>query len=104
MVPLAAYLPLEYFCPTRAFRARSVTAACSWTTSSRLMLPSGRPCQALRWRLTKLADGLERLGLAQARIALLFLMGREDTLRQDGLVPPEETPEGYQEFFEHWSS
>jgi hypothetical protein len=55
-------------------------------------------------RIAKLPDGLERLGLEQARMALLFLMGREDTLRQDGSVPPDETPEGYQEFFEHWSS
>lgn len=55
-------------------------------------------------RVAKLADGLERLGLEQGRMALLFLMGREDILRQDGSVPPEETPEGYQEFFDHWSS
>jgi hypothetical protein len=55
-------------------------------------------------RIAKLADGLERLGLVQARMALLFLMGREDTLRQDGSVLQDETPEEYQEFFEHWSS
>jgi hypothetical protein len=55
-------------------------------------------------RVSKLADGLERLGLEQCRMALLFLMGHEDALRQEGWVPPEETQEGYQEFFEHWAA
>ncbi len=55
-------------------------------------------------RIAQLADRLERLGLEQSRMALLFLMGHEDTLRQEGSVPPEETPDGYQEFFEHWAA
>jgi hypothetical protein len=55
-------------------------------------------------RVAKLADGLERLGLDHSKMALLFLMDHEDTLRQEGWVPPEETPEGYQEFFEHWAA
>jgi hypothetical protein len=55
-------------------------------------------------KIAKLPDGLERLGLGLCRLATLFLMGHEDTLRQEGFVPPEETPEGYQEFFEQWAT
>ncbi len=51
----------------------------------------------------KLADGLERIGLEHARMALLFLLGHEDTLRQEGWVPSEVTPEDFKELFEHWA-
>jgi len=53
-------------------------------------------------RVGKLPDGLERIGLGELKMALLFLLGHEDTLRQEGWVPPEETPERVQEFFEQW--
>jgi hypothetical protein len=51
----------------------------------------------------QLPDALERMGLPQARMALMFLLGREDILRSEGWVPKEETPEGYAEFFELWA-
>jgi len=54
-------------------------------------------------QIAKLPDGLERLGLGLCRMAILFLLGHEDTLRQEGWVPPEESPEGYQELFEQWT-
>jgi hypothetical protein len=53
-------------------------------------------------RIKKLPDSLVRLNLELPRMALLFLMDREDTLREEGWVPASETPEGYQEFFEQW--
>lgn len=55
-------------------------------------------------RIVKLPDALERLGLDLCRMATLFLLGHEDTLRREGWVPPDETPEGYQQLFEHWSA
>jgi hypothetical protein len=55
-------------------------------------------------QIAKLPDGLERLGLGVCRMAILFLLGHEDTLRQEGWVPPEESPEGYQELFERWTA
>ena len=48
-----------------------------------------------------LPDALERLGLHHSRMALLFLMGREDVLRAECSVPQEEKADGYLEFFEH---
>jgi len=51
--------------------------------------------------VAKLPDALERLGLLQSRIALLFLMGQEDILRTEWSVPSEETTEGYLQFFDH---
>lgn len=55
-------------------------------------------------KIAKLPDGLERLGLGLCRMATLFLLGHEDTLRKEGWVPSKETPEGYQEFFEQWTT
>lgn len=55
-------------------------------------------------QIVKLPDGLERLGLGLCRMAVLFLLGHEDTLRKEGWVPPEETPGGYQELFEQWAA
>jgi hypothetical protein len=42
----------------------------------------------------QLPDALERLALPMSRVALLYLMGHEDTLREEGWVPKEETAEG----------
>lgn len=52
----------------------------------------------------KLLDALERLGLEQVRMVLLFLMGREDVLRAEGSIPKEETPEGIEELFGQWAA
>jgi hypothetical protein len=52
--------------------------------------------------VAKLPDALARLGLEEVRMALLFLMGHEDTLRKEGAIPAEETPERLREFFESW--
>lgn len=51
----------------------------------------------------QLPDALERMGLPQARTAMMFMLGREDVLRSEGWVPKEETAEGYAEFFELWA-
>jgi hypothetical protein len=62
----------------------------------------------LRSRLADLAlagqlpDTLERIGMAQARLALLFAMGHEETLRGEGSIPESETSESVQAFFEQW--
>jgi len=55
-------------------------------------------------QIARLPNGLERLGLGLCRMAILFLLGHEDTLRQEGWVPPEESPEGYQALFEQWAA
>jgi hypothetical protein len=55
-------------------------------------------------RVCKLPDALERLGLEQARMVLLFLMGREDVLRSDGSIPAQETSEGVEELFGQWAA
>lgn len=54
-------------------------------------------------QLNRLPDAMERMGLPQARMALMFLLGREDILRAENWVPETETPEGYAEFFELWA-
>lgn len=55
-------------------------------------------------RVGKLPDALERLGLEQVRMVLLFLMGREDILRADGSIPAGETAEGTEELFGQWAA
>lgn len=45
-------------------------------------------------QLGALPDVLERLGLIMARTSLLYAMGHERVLREDGSLPPEETDEG----------
>jgi hypothetical protein len=50
--------------------------------------------------ISRLPDALDRLGLHEGRLALLFLMGREDVLRAEGWIPPEITPEGYFQYFD----
>lgn len=52
--------------------------------------------------LVRFPDPLDRLGLDQARLALLFRMGREDTLRREGSVPADEDAAGYYSFFVNW--
>jgi hypothetical protein len=54
-------------------------------------------------RLTRLPDPLERLGLPNARIALLEALGHEDTLREEGSIPTSETKREIGEFFEKWA-
>lgn len=43
--------------------------------------------------ITQLPDALDRLALPMSRTALLYLMGHEDTLRAEGSIPEQETPE-----------
>ena len=46
---------------------------------------------------------LERLGLPNARIALLKALGHEDTLREEGSIPASETEQEIGKFFEDWA-
>lgn len=48
--------------------------------------------------VAQLPDALERLALPMSRAALLYLMGHEDTLRTEGSIPTQETPEGAETF------
>ena len=43
--------------------------------------------------IAQLPNALERLALPMSRTALLYLMGNEDILRQEGWIPEEEAPE-----------
>jgi hypothetical protein len=54
-------------------------------------------------RLTRLPDPLERLGLPNARIALLKALGHEDTLREEGSIPASETEQEIGKSFEDWA-
>lgn len=54
--------------------------------------------------VASLPDALERLQLLHPRMALLFLMGREDVLRAEGSVPEAESHEGCLEFFDHMAA
>lgn len=49
--------------------------------------------------LERLPDMLERLGLAYSRSALLYTLGYEDRLWEDGTIPADETKEGAAELF-----
>ncbi len=53
--------------------------------------------------LTSLPDPLERLGLPNARIALLKALGHEDTLGEEGSIPASETEQEIGKFFEDWA-
>jgi hypothetical protein len=55
-------------------------------------------------RIAKFPDALERLGLEQVRMVLLFLMGREDVLRSDGSIPAQETSKAVEELFGQWAA
>lgn len=46
-----------------------------------------------------LPDVLDRLGLHQSRASLLYALGYESALREDGSIPVEETPEKVAELF-----
>ena len=50
----------------------------------------------------RLPDALERLGLAIARMALLFSLGQDRVLRDEGYIPVDEEPNAVQRFFEQW--
>lgn len=52
--------------------------------------------------VTRLPDALERLGLLNARMALLFALGHEQTLRNEEYIPASEAPNAVQTFFELW--
>ena len=52
--------------------------------------------------ITRLADALKRLGLDHARVALLFVLGYEQTLREEGYFAPDDDPAAVQTFFEQW--
>ena len=49
-----------------------------------------------------LPDTLDRLGLTTARMALLFALGHEQVLRDEGYIPAGEGPQAVQTFFELW--
>ena len=59
------------------------------------------PFEALS-AVTRLPDALERLGLVLARMALLFALGHEQALRDEGYIPASEDPDAVQSFFESW--
>ena len=49
-----------------------------------------------------LPDALERLGLVNARLALLFALGHEKRIFAERYVPPETSKDELQKFFEAW--
>ena len=52
--------------------------------------------------ITRLPDALKRLGLDYARMALLFALGYEQALREEGYILADEDAEAVQTFFERW--
>ena len=52
--------------------------------------------------VTRLPDTLQRLGCDSARMALLFALGHEQILREEGYIPEDEDEEAVQTFFEQW--
>lgn len=52
--------------------------------------------------VARLPDALERLGLINARMALLFALGQEQALRKEGYIPVAEDSNAVQTFFELW--
>lgn len=54
------------------------------------------------WRLDALPPALDRLGLDLSRMALLYALGYEDRLREEGTIPAEESHEGLRETFTKW--
>ena len=52
--------------------------------------------------VTRLPDALERLGLLNARMALLFVLGHEAKLREEGYIPPDKEPGEIQDLVEVW--
>ena len=58
------------------------------------------PLEALS-SVTRLPDTLQRLGFDCARMALLFALGHEQVLREEGYIPEDEDEEAVQTCFEH---
>ena len=54
--------------------------------------------------VVRLPDALERLGLASARMALLFAIGQTKELLREGDIPADECSDTIQAFFERWQS
>ena len=52
--------------------------------------------------VVRLPDALERLGLLNVRMALLFALGQEPTLRDEGYITASEASSAVQTFFELW--
>jgi hypothetical protein len=50
----------------------------------------------------RLPDNLERLELLNTRMALLFALGHEPALREEGWIPASENSKAVQTFFESW--
>lgn len=50
----------------------------------------------------QLPDALDRLGLSNARLALLFVLGHEKRIKTEGYFAPEKSAEELQQFFETW--
>ena len=59
------------------------------------------PLEALS-DVTRLPSTLQQLGLDRARRALLFALGHEQTLCEEGYIPADEDAEAVQNFFEQW--
>jgi hypothetical protein len=59
------------------------------------------PIEALS-SVSRLPYTLERLGLTTARMALLFALGEEQVLCDEGYIPASENTVDVQTFFEHW--
>lgn len=55
-------------------------------------------------RLEMLPDILERLGLSHSRAALLYVLGYEDVLREEGWIPDAESTQGVITFFNQLAS
>ena len=51
---------------------------------------------------TRLPDALERLGLTNARLALLWALGHQKAIEEEGYFPSSTPPEEVQRFFENW--
>ena len=54
--------------------------------------------------VTRLPDALQRLGLEYARMALLFALGHEQSLRDEGFFPIDEDSSTLKTFFEQWQN
>lgn len=52
--------------------------------------------------IAQLPDALDRLAIPMARVALLYLMGHDDTLRQEGSIPSDETETTVEDYFNEW--
>lgn len=52
--------------------------------------------------VTRLPDTLQGLGCDYARMALMFALGHEQILREEGYIPENEDEEAVQTFFEQW--